>query len=48
MVNQKKYALELLTNACVLACKTALIPIDNHEKLSTGSVIQAYKKLKID
>jgi len=50
MVNQRKYALELLTDACLLACKPALIPINNHEKISsTGSVpftdIQAYKRL---
>ncbi|XP_068486548.1 uncharacterized mitochondrial protein AtMg00810-like [Phaseolus vulgaris] len=50
MVNQRKYALELLTDAGLLAYKPALTPIDNHEKLSsTGSVpftyIQAYKRL---
>ena len=50
MVNQRKYALELLTDASLLACKPTLTPIDNHEKLSsTGSVpftvIQAYKRL---
>ena len=50
MVNQRKYALELLTDAGLLACKLALTPIDNHEKYSsTGNVpftdIQAYKRL---
>ena len=48
MVNQRKYALELLTDAGLLACKPAPTPIDNHEKFSsTGSVpftnIQAYR-----
>ena len=39
MVNQKQYALKLLTYACILASKPALTPIDNHEKFSsTGSV----------
>jgi len=39
MVNQRKYALELLTDAGLLACKPAPTPIDNHEKCSsTGSV----------
>ena len=50
MVNQRRYALELLRDACFLACKPALTPINNHEKKnSTGSVhftnIQAYKRL---
>jgi len=31
MVNQMKYALELLIDAGLLACKPALTPIDNHE-----------------
>jgi len=49
-VHQRKYALELITDAGLLACKPALTPIDNHEKFSsTGSVpftnIQAYKRL---
>jgi len=49
MVNQRKYALELLTDAGLLAYKPALTPINNHEKFfSTGSVpftdIQAYKR----
>jgi len=48
MVNQRKYALEFLTDACLLACKPALSPIDNHAKFSsTRSVpftdVQAYK-----
>ena len=48
-MNQRKYALELLTDAGLLAYKPALT-IDNHEKFSsTGSVpfidIQAYKRL---
>jgi len=29
MVNQRKYALELLTDTCLLACKPAPTPIDN-------------------
>jgi len=50
MVNQMKYALELLKDAGLLSCKPALSPIDNHEKFSsTRSVpftdIQAYKRL---
>ena len=50
MKNQRKYALELLTDASLLACKPALTPIDNHAKLSsTGSVpftnVQSYKRL---
>jgi len=50
MVNQRKYALKSLTHACLLACKLALIPIDNHEKFSSiGRVpftdIQAYRRL---
>ncbi|XP_068475273.1 uncharacterized mitochondrial protein AtMg00810-like [Phaseolus vulgaris] len=51
MVNQRKYALELLTDANLLSCKPAPTPIDNHEKFSsTGSVppftdVQAYKRL---
>ena len=50
MVNQRKYALKLLTDASLLACKPALTPIDNHKKFSsTGSVpfidIQVYKRL---
>jgi len=35
MMNQSKYALELLTNTGLLACKPALTPIDNHTKLSS-------------
>jgi len=50
MINQRKYALELLTDAGLLACKPAFTPIDNHEKFSsTGSIpftdIQAYRRL---
>ncbi|XP_068476197.1 uncharacterized mitochondrial protein AtMg00810-like [Phaseolus vulgaris] len=50
MVNQRKYALELLTDAGLLAYKPAPTPIDNHEKFSsTRSVpftnIQAYRRL---
>jgi len=50
MVNQKKYALELLIDVDLLAYKPALTPIDNHEKFSsTGSVpftyIHAYRRL---
>ena len=50
MVNQMKYALELLTDASLLACKPALTHIDNYEKFSsTGSVpftgSQAYRRL---
>ena len=47
MINQRKYAWELLTDAYILACKLAPTPTDNHEKFSSiGSVpftdIQAY------
>jgi len=50
MVNQRKYALELLTYAGLLACKPALTLIENHKKLSSfGSVpftyIQVYRRL---
>ena len=50
MVNQRKYALEFLTDAGLLACKPAPTPIDNHEKFSsTTSVpftdIQAYRRV---
>jgi len=50
MMNQRKYALELLTDTCLLACKPALTPIDYHTKLSfTRSVpfadVQAYSRL---
>ena len=49
-MNQRKYALEYLTDAGFLACIPALIPIDNHAKLSsTGSAnftdVQAYRRL---
>jgi len=42
MVNQRKYALELLTDAGLLACKPALIPIDHAKLSSTGSVPFTY------
>ncbi|XP_068472360.1 uncharacterized mitochondrial protein AtMg00810-like [Phaseolus vulgaris] len=50
MVNQMKYALELLTDTSLLACKPASTPIDNHEKISSsGGIpfidIQAYRRL---
>ena len=50
MINQKKYALELLTDAGLLACKPAVTPMDNLVKLSsTGSVsftnVHAYRRL---
>jgi len=50
MINQRKYALKLLTNAGLLACKTAVTPMDNLVKLSsTGSVpftdVHAYRRL---
>jgi len=39
MMNQRKYSLELLTYAGLLACKLAVTPINNLVKLySTGSV----------
>ena len=49
MMNQRKYALELLTDASLLACKPATA-LDNLVKLSsTGSVsfidVHAYKRL---
>ena len=49
-MNQRKYELELLTYAGLLACKPAPTPIDNHTKLSsTESVpftyVQAYRRL---
>jgi len=50
MMNQRKYALELLTNAGLLACKPAVTPMDNLVKLSsTRSVlftdVHAYRSL---
>ena len=50
MINQRKYALELLTNAGLLACKPAPTRIDNHAKSSsTRSVpfpdVQDYRRL---
>jgi len=49
-MNKRKYALEFLTDASLLACKLVPTPIDNHAKLSsTGSVpftdVQAYRRL---
>jgi len=35
-MNQRKYALELLTDAGVLACKFAVTPIDNLVQLSSA------------
>jgi len=35
MMNQRKYALELLTDAYLLACKPAVTPMDNLVKLSS-------------
>ena len=50
MMNQRKYALEFLTDACLLAYKPTPIPIDNHAKSSsTRNVlftdVQTYKRL---
>ena len=50
MMNQRKYALELLIDAGLLACKHAVTPMDNLIKLSsTGSVsltdVHAYRRL---
>ena len=40
MMNQKKYALKLLTDAGLLACKPVVTPMDNLVKLSsTGSAV---------
>jgi len=49
-MNQRKYALKLLTDAGLLACKSAIIPIDNLVRLySIGSVsfidVQVYRRL---
>jgi len=49
-MNQKKYALKLLTDAGLLACKPVVTPMDNLVKLSsTGSVsftnVHAYRRL---
>jgi len=39
MINKRKYALQLLKDAGLLACKPAVTPMDNLVKLSsTGSV----------
>jgi len=50
MINQRKYALKLLTDADLLACKPAVTLMDNLVKLSsTGSGpftdVHAYGKL---
>ena len=50
MTNQRKYALELLTDAGLLACKPAITHMDNLVKLSsTGNVpftdVHAYRRL---
>jgi len=50
MMNQRKYALELLTDAGLLACKPAVTPMDNLVKLSSiGSVsftdVHVYRRL---
>ena len=50
MMNQRKYALELLTDASLLACKPAVTPMDNLVKLSfTRSVpftdVHIYRRL---
>jgi len=50
MMNQRKYALELLKDAGLLACKPANTPMDNLVKLSsTESVsftdLHAYKRM---
>jgi len=50
MMNQRKYALELLTDTGLLACKPTATPVDNLGKLSsTESVpftdVHAYKRL---
>jgi len=49
-MNQRKYVLELLTDACLLACKPVVTPMDNLVKLSsTGNVpfidVHAYRRL---
>jgi len=49
-MNQRKYALELLTDAGLLACKPVVTPMDNLVKLSsTRSVpfiyVHAYRRL---
>ena len=49
MINQMKYALELLTDASLLACKLVVTPMDNLVKLSsTESVsfkdVHAYRR----
>jgi len=50
MMNQRKYALELLIDASLLPCKTVVTPMDNLVKLSfTRSVsftdVHAYRRL---
>jgi len=50
MINQRKYALELLKDAGLLACKLAITPMDNLVKISsTGSLpftdVHAYRRM---
>jgi len=47
-MNQRKYALELLIDTGLVACKPALTPINNHAKsLSTRVVLsQVFKPIK--
>jgi len=50
MMNQKKYALELLTDADLLACKPTVTPMDNLVKLSSTrcvsfSDVHSYRRL---
>jgi len=50
MINQKKYALELLTDAGLLASKHAVTPMDNLVKLSSServsfTDVHAYRRL---
>jgi len=50
-MNQRKYVLELLTDAGLIACKPAVTPIDNLVKLSyTGNVSfhRCSSQLKVD
>ena len=47
-MNQRKYAMELLTDTSLLTYKPALTPIDNHAKLSsTRSVHFTYARVNI-
>lgn len=36
-INQRKYALDLLTEACLLACKPSALPMDTKQKLSLST-----------